>query len=82
VAVKIQHRLREAVDAIGKATSSLDRLDQARRLREQTELLEQELVRVAREDGQSWTQIGALYGLTKQGAQQRFRRPPRDALGD
>ena len=45
-----------------------------RSLREHAELLELELVREARSHGMSWARIGAVYGLTKQGAQQRFRR--------
>lgn len=32
-------------------------------------------MRLAREAGLSWTKIGAVYGLTKQGAQQRFKAP-------
>ena len=31
-------------------------------------------MRASRVAGRTWTEIGALYALTKQGAQQRFRR--------
>ena len=37
--------------------------------------LEAATVAAARAAGVTWTEIGALYGLSKQGAQQRFRRP-------
>jgi hypothetical protein len=43
-------------------------------LREAAEALEWDLVRQARARKVSWARIGAVYGLTKQGAQQRFRR--------
>lgn len=48
-------------------------LDAARRLRVLAEEFEVAQVRVAREQGTAWAKIGRLYGLTKQGAQQRFR---------
>jgi hypothetical protein len=51
----------------------LDRLDAARIRREAAEAEETALVLAARESGHTWSAIGALYGLTKQGAQQRFR---------
>ncbi|SEO61672.1 hypothetical protein SAMN05660991_01017 [Trujillonella endophytica] len=43
-------------------------------LREEAERLEQKAVEGVRAAGTSWSKIGALYGLTKQGAQQRFRQ--------
>jgi hypothetical protein len=42
------------------------------------EALEADTVADARAAGATWGEIGALYGLSKQGAQQRFR-PPKDA---
>ncbi|NNG19378.1 hypothetical protein HJ590_07250 [Naumannella sp. ID2617S] len=50
------------------------------RLRAAAEACELDLVRAARNQGVSWSKIGAVYGLTKQGAQQRFR--PRAASSD
>ena len=47
--------------------------------REAAEAEETALVLAARESGHTWSEIGALYGLTKQGAQQRFR-PVRDQV--
>lgn len=51
---------------------SLKLLAAARELRECAEQIEIEAVMAARRDGRSWSRIGAVYGLTKQGAQQRF----------
>ncbi len=51
----------------------MGRLDAARRLREAAEELETAQVEAARKAGATWIEIGACYGLTKQGAQQRFR---------
>jgi len=59
-------------------TDPFDRLDAARAGREQFERLELEQVRTLREQGTTWSRIGALYGLTKQGAQQRFRSRLKD----
>lgn len=65
-------QLQRDVDALAAAEGVLARLDAIRRLRERAETLEAELVVAARADGASWTAIGGLYGMTKQGAQQRF----------
>jgi hypothetical protein len=54
----------------------LEKLDAARRLREAAEALEQEAVVAARAAGQTWTQVAAVYGMSKQAAQQRFRPRP------
>ena len=51
----------------------MSRLDTARQLREAAEELEAAQVEAARKAGATWSEIGACYGLTKQGAQQRFR---------
>ena len=42
-------------------------------VREAAEELEAAQVEAARKAGATWIEIGACYGLTKQGAQQRFR---------
>ncbi len=68
-----QQRLQKALDAFAQAEEPLARLDAVRQLRERAEAVEAELVAAARESGCSWTKIGALYGMSKQGAQQRFR---------
>lgn len=67
---------RELADAWAdaqQATQPLERIDAVRRVRDAADALEHALVREARAAGVSWSRIGALYGLTKQGAQQRFR---------
>jgi hypothetical protein len=66
-------RILAALGALDDADGPLSRLDAARRLREVAEELEATQVEAARKAGATWTEIGACYGLTKQGAQQRFR---------
>ena len=66
-------KIREASEVLQAASESLAALDAARQLREAADALELEMVRAARQDGHSWSRIGSIYGLTKQGAQQRFR---------
>jgi hypothetical protein len=48
-------------------------LTAARRAREAAEKLEAAHLEAAREEGLTWSEIGRVYGLSKQGAQQRFR---------
>ncbi len=69
-------QLREALSALEAAPDALSSLDAARRLRERSEELERDWVEAARKAGFSWSRIGALYGMSKQGAQQRFRPAP------
>lgn len=66
-------RILAALGAFDAADGPISRLDAARRLREAAEELEAAQVDAARKAGATWNQIGACYGLTKQGAQQRFR---------
>jgi hypothetical protein len=66
-------RITASIEAIEAADDPLDALHAARRLREAAEELELAHVQSARKAGRTWTEIGACYGLTKQGAQQRFR---------
>ena len=66
-------RIVAALGALDAADSPMSRLDAARRLREAAEELEAAQVEAARKAGATWIEIGACYGLTKQGAQQRFR---------
>ncbi|MGQ0632509.1 MAG: hypothetical protein ACT4P1_15935 [Sporichthyaceae bacterium] len=63
-----------AIEALESAEDHLARLDAARLLRESAEELEVSELHAARKAGATWTEIGECYGLTKQGAQQRFRR--------
>jgi hypothetical protein len=66
-------RILAALSALDAADGPIGRLDAARRLREAAEELEAAQVEAARKAGATWIEIGARYGLTKQGAQQRFR---------
>lgn len=64
--------LQQALADLAAADSALARLAAVRSIRAQAEQLEQSEVRAARDQGTSWSKIGSVYGLTKQGAQQRF----------
>jgi len=66
-------RILAALDALDGASGPVSRLEAARRLREAAEELEAAQIEAARKAGVTWIEIGACYGLTKQGAQQRFR---------
>jgi hypothetical protein len=66
-------RIAKALDELGSAKQPAARLDAVRRLREAAEHLEEAHVDAARQAGLTWAEIGRVYGLTKQGAQQRFR---------
>jgi molybdenum cofactor biosynthesis enzyme len=66
-------RITAALGALDVADGPMSQLDAARRLREAAEELETAQVEAARKAGATWNEIGACYGLTKQGAQQRFR---------
>ncbi len=66
-------RITAALGALDVADGPISRLEVARQLREAAEELEAAQVEAARKAGVTWNEIGACYGLTKQGAQQRFR---------
>ena len=66
-------RILAALGALDAAGDPVGRLEAARRLREAAEEMEAAQVEAARKAGATWIEIGACYGLTKQGAQQRFR---------
>ena len=66
-------RIVAALGAFDVADQPMSRLEAARSLREAAEELEAAQVAAARKAGATWIEIGACYGLTKQGAQQRFR---------
>jgi hypothetical protein len=74
-------RIVAALSALDAADGPISRLDAARRLREAAEELEAAQVDAARTAGATWNEIGACYGLTKQGAQQRFRAARNQASG-
>lgn len=66
-------RFDRAVDALLRIQDPVLRLDATRTARERLEAMEADAVHIARHAGVTWKAIGALYGLSKQGAQQRFR---------
>lgn len=68
-------RLKRAVEALRAIDDPIARLDATRAAREELERRERDAVADCRDAGHTWTDIGARYGLTRQGAQQRFRRP-------
>ena len=72
----LRARIKAEVDAHRAAREPLERVDAARRLRDAADQLEAAAIDAARETGTTWGEIGELYGLTKQGAQQRFRPKP------
>jgi hypothetical protein len=74
-------RIVAALGAFEVADGPVSRLDAARRLREAAEELEAAQVEAARKAGATWIDIGACYGLTKQGAQQRFRAKKAEPAG-
>ncbi len=71
-------RLVAALEWFERSVDPIDQLDAARRIREAAQDLEARALEVAREAGATWKDIGDCYGLTKQGAQQRFRRSASD----
>jgi hypothetical protein len=75
-------RILAALGALDAADRPMSRLEAARRLREAAEELEAAQVEAARKTGATWIEIGACYGLTKQGAQQRFRAVRKQASAE
>ncbi len=74
-------RIKTALRAHQQATDPIDKLQASRRIREAAEELEAMAIADARQSGATWTEIGSCYGLTKQGAQQRFRTTTKQASG-
>jgi flavin-binding protein dodecin len=68
------------VTELASVADPVARLDAVRRAREALERLEVDTVAETRRAGITWSAIGALYGLTKQGAQQRFQTKRKDSV--
>jgi hypothetical protein len=66
-------RLAKALASFGEVADPLARLAEVRGARKALEALEAQTVSEARASGATWGEIGALYGISKQAAQQRFR---------
>ena len=72
-------RFDRALQALTDLPDPLLRLDAIRQCLAQLDDLQANTVADARAGGKTWTEIGALYGLSKQGTQQRFRVRKRPA---
>lgn len=68
-------RFQRALESLAALPDPLSRLAEVRRALLDLEALEASSVRDARAVGATWGDIGKVYGLSKQGAQQRFRAP-------
>lgn len=68
-----ERRVGKTVDALRKMADPMERLAAVRDALTELERLELATVIQARAAGATWGQIGRLYGMSKQGAQQRFR---------
>jgi hypothetical protein len=66
-------QLRRSLEAVAAAPNALEAVRASRRLRDEAEALELEAVIEARRQRATRSEIGAVYGTSKQGAQQRFR---------
>ena len=67
-------RVAKALAALSDVPDPMSRLAAVRRALRGLEELEQATVAEARAAGATWGQIGTIYGVSKQAAQQRFRR--------
>src|SRR5207249_8909934 len=74
-------RLLRAFEGWQKAKDPLARLKAAHRVVELARQFESATLREARRTGARWEDIGAVYGMSKQGAQQRFGRSARRSGG-
>ena len=63
----------KALRALDAAKDPAARVAAVRRLAAEVAELEARIVAEARDAGLTWTEIGALYDMTKQAAQQRFK---------
>lgn len=67
-------RLVKALSSLAEVPDPVDRLEAIRSVQETLEQMAREAADEARAAGTTWKQIGAVYGVSKQAAQQRFRR--------
>jgi len=71
--LKLVATARHSLEGLDSEADPLRRLVAIGTAMNALEHLERTNVDQARAAGRTWAEIGALYGLTKQGAQQRFR---------
>ncbi len=70
----VPRRVTKALVSLGDIEDPMSRLAAVRSAREALEEFESDTVASARAAGATWTEIGKLYGVSKQAVQQRFRR--------
>ncbi len=66
----------KALERLSQAPDPLSRLATIRTTQDALEQMARAAADEARAAGATWKQIGAIYGTSKQAAQQRFRRRP------
>jgi hypothetical protein len=74
-------RFNRTLESLQAVADPLQRLEAIHRYINALEELEASTVGAARAGSATWIEIGAIYGLSKQGAQQRFRRLSARATG-
>lgn len=62
--------------AAGSDRSHLERARIAARIADEAERISRTEVMAAREDGATWAEVGEAFGVTRQGAHERFRTGP------
>ncbi|NLT31002.1 MAG: hypothetical protein GXX86_11205 [Propionibacterium sp.] len=65
-------KLSAACAQLQQAADPLAAVDLAQQIGTLADKVQHDAVRAARQQGVSWSKIGAVFGLSKQGAQQRF----------
>ena len=70
---KDERQLAKRLAELAHAKDARERLVLAEEIRSLAVALQNASVAEARQAGLTWTQIGALFGMTKQAAQQRFK---------
>ena len=70
---KDERQLAKRLAELTHARDARERLVLAEEIRRLAVALQNASVAEARQAGLTWTQIGALFGMTKQAAQQRFK---------
>ena len=70
---KQERQLAKKLSELAATKDARSRLVLAHEIQRAAVVLEQQSVADARDAGMTWTQIGALFGMTKQAAQQRFK---------
>ncbi|MDQ1748520.1 MAG: hypothetical protein QOD07_2783 [Frankiaceae bacterium] len=70
---KLEKLIVKALASLADTSDPVRRIATVRVLQEAASTLERDVVRDARTHGVTWTEIGRVYDISKQAAQQRFR---------